>query len=102
MSEITIRGRIATVHLARGETAVVEHTDTIDRLIAGGFVELVAPPEPAEPEQVTAEGGTAEPRGGDDQSDDTEGVDQTDDHGEGEPEQEAVARRKPSRRKASS
>ena len=102
---ITIRGRIATTSLARGAVATVERTATIDRLIAGGFVEVVFAEGgivSAEPEQVTAEGGTPEPRGGDDQSDDTEGVDQIDNPGEGEPEQEAVARRKPSRRKASS
>ena len=91
MSEITIRGRIATVHLARGETAVVEHTDTIDRLIAGGWVEAVAPLPPAqlEPEPVEeAPEAAQEPEAPTD--------------GEPEAETEAVARRKPSRRKASS
>lgn len=54
MSEITIRGRIATTSLRRGETATVERTDAVDRLIAGGFVEVVGrPAEPApEPEQA--------------------------------------------------
>lgn len=54
MSEITIRGRIATTSLRRGETATVERTDAVDRLIAGGFVEVMdrpAAPTP-EPEQA--------------------------------------------------
>lgn len=51
MSEITIRGRIATTSLRRGETVTVEHTDAIDRLISGGFVEQVGQAAPAEPEQ---------------------------------------------------
>ncbi|MCD2263671.1 hypothetical protein K3888_13275 [Dietzia aurantiaca] len=41
MSQITIRGRIATTLLARGETVTVEHTERIDRLIAGGLVERI-------------------------------------------------------------
>ena len=88
MSEITIRGRIATVHLARGETAVVEHTDTINRLIAGGFVEAVNIPQTA-PEPEPAEEAP-------------EAAQEAEDPADGEPEQEAVARRKPPRRKASS
>lgn len=47
MSQITIRGRIATTLLKRGEIATVEHTERIDRLIAGGFVERVGPAQPA-------------------------------------------------------
>lgn len=87
MSEITIRGRIATVHLARGETAVVEHTDTIDRLIAGGWVEAVDTPQAA-PEPTPAEEAPEAAREAEDPAD-------------GEPEAEAVARRKPSRKRSS-
>lgn len=98
MSEITIRGRIATTSLRRGETATVEHTDAIDRLIAGGYVEAVEHAHhvhvAAEPEQPAAEGGHADPDGGDEQPDPHPA--------EGEPEAEAVSRRKPTRRKASS
>jgi len=50
MSEITIRGRIATTSLRRGETVTVEHTEQVDRLIAGGFVERIGQAAPAEPE----------------------------------------------------
>ena len=91
MSEITIRGRIATVHLARGETAVVEHTDTINRLIAGGWVEAVTPLAPAKSEPEPVEEAPEAAQEAEDPAD-----------GEPEAETEAVARRKPPRRKASS
>ena len=89
MSEITIRGRIATTSLRRGETVVVEHTEAIDRLIAGGFVEAVAPLPTArlETRQITDDGGTVdEPSSGDDQSENQEP--------EPEPEPESPRRRK--------
>lgn len=95
MSEITIRGRIATVHLARGETAVVEHTDTIDRLIAGGWVEAVNIPQ-AEPEPESTESQVANFETEDEElpvAEEAKPIHEDDD---------APARRKPSRRKASS
>lgn len=88
---ITIRGRIATTSLRRGETVTVERTEQVDRLIAGGYVEQIGEPAPVEPEQVTAEGGLAEPRGEADQSDGQDA----------EPEAEAIARRKPTRKRPS-
>lgn len=59
MSQITIRGRIATTLLKRGEIATVEHTERIDRLIAGGFVERVGPAQPTpSPDLFVAESAT--------------------------------------------
>lgn len=74
MSQITIRGRISTTSLARGETAVVEHTETIDRLIAGGFVEPVEPLKAAEPEPVTVEPAPSDDVSADDAQTDDEAV----------------------------
>ncbi len=93
MSEITIRGRIATTTLRRGETVTVEHTDVIDRLIAGGYVEPVGQPAPAAaPEQDTAEAAVDAAA-----ATEANGVESA-----GEPEAEAVARRKPARKRSSS
>lgn len=41
MSQVTIRGRIASTALPAGEVVTVERTDRIDRLVAGGFVEVL-------------------------------------------------------------
>lgn len=41
MSAVTIKGLINTTALGRGEEATVERTDSVDRLIAGGFVAVV-------------------------------------------------------------
>lgn len=49
MSEITIRGRIATVHLPAGAETTVEHTAAIDALIAQGFAEEVRDPAAPRP-----------------------------------------------------
>lgn len=47
---ITIRGRVATTSLRRGETVTVERTEQVDRLIAGGFVEVIGQATPVESE----------------------------------------------------
>lgn len=41
MASVIIRGRINTTALAAGQTAEVERTDRIDRLVDKGYVEIV-------------------------------------------------------------
>lgn len=41
MASVIIRGRINTTALAAGQTAEVERTDRIDRLVKKGYVEIV-------------------------------------------------------------
>lgn len=40
-NDVTIRGRIENTLIAKGVQMTVSRTETIDRLIKGGFVEVI-------------------------------------------------------------
>lgn len=47
MSRVTIKGRVSTTALRRGEVVTVERTEAIDALVSRGYVEVVDSPQEA-------------------------------------------------------
>lgn len=58
MSKVTIKGRVSTTVLRRGEVETVERTDAIDALVARGYVTVVGDEPVSMTGAVTPQGDT--------------------------------------------